>query len=89
MVVSFQDNTSKKICLKGNQGQGANYNWRTSNCIIHKLTSSKYVINMLDVLQFANGDIESHPHSSWENGGGFFFAKILLKKVVHSYINFD
>jgi hypothetical protein len=44
---------------------------------------------MLNVLQFANGDIESHPHSSCESGGDFFLAKIFLKKLVHSYINFD
>ncbi len=84
MVVSFQDGTSKKMCLKGSQGQGANNNWTTSNYIIHKLASSRYAINMLNVLQFANGDIESHLHSLCESGGGFFFAKFFLKKVVHS-----
>lgn len=80
MVVSFQDGTSKKMCLKGSQGQSANKNWSTSNYIVHKLASSRYAINMLNVLQFANGDIESHPHSLCKSGGGLFFCQFFLEK---------
>jgi hypothetical protein len=51
------------MCMKGNQGQGADYNWKIKNYSIHKLTSSRHVINIVNVLQFANIDIESHPLS--------------------------
>jgi hypothetical protein len=71
----------KKHAKKGSQGQGADY--ETNNCIVHKFTSSGYVINMLNVLQFVNGNIISHFHFPCESEGGFVLAKIFLNKVIH------
>jgi hypothetical protein len=48
--------------------------------VVHKLTSSRYVINMLNVLQFVNGDIKFHLHSPCKSEGCFFFGQIFLEQ---------
>ncbi len=74
MVVFFQDGTSKNTHTKGNQGQGASYNLRIGNCIIHNLASSRYVINILNMFQFANGEWNPIFTFDVKVGLGFFWS---------------